>query len=66
MFLLAIGAGSGRLDETISRARAYRDAGADGIFAPGPLDTDALQRVGTMTGLAVRAMWLPGPRASPT
>ncbi|WP_371498503.1 isocitrate lyase/phosphoenolpyruvate mutase family protein [Kitasatospora sp. NBC_00374] len=35
VFLLGVGDPAGRLDEALTRARAYVEAGADGIFVPG-------------------------------
>lgn len=44
----------------IARGNAYREARADGLFIPGPLDTDALTTLARETGLKINAMWLPG------
>ncbi len=60
VFLFAVGDEEGRLDNVIDRAKAYAAAGADGIFAPGLLDLDALKSLSTTVDLAVNAMWLPG------
>lgn len=37
-YLRQVGEPGGRLDDTITRARAYLDAGASGIFVPGTVD----------------------------
>lgn len=37
--------GLGGLDDTIARLRAYRDAGADVLYAPGLVDLDEIARV---------------------
>ena len=37
--------GLGDLDDTIARLRAYRDAGAEVVYAPGLLDLDEIARV---------------------
>lgn len=34
--------GDGNVDETVARAHAYLDAGADGIFVPGVVDGDVI------------------------
>lgn len=60
VFLFAVGEESGRLEDVISRARGYREAGADGIFVPGLLDLDALKTLSEAVDLNVNAMWLPG------
>ena len=60
VFLFAVGEEPGRLDDVLARAAAYREAGADGIFAPGLLDPAALRRLADESGLKVNAMWLPG------
>ncbi|MDH6578752.1 isocitrate lyase/phosphoenolpyruvate mutase family protein [Kitasatospora sp. MAP5-34] len=42
LFLRALGDPAGRLDEAVSRARAFIAAGADGIFVPGVEDADTI------------------------
>jgi 2-methylisocitrate lyase-like PEP mutase family enzyme len=61
VFLFGIGEPGGRLAETISRAGAYADAGADGIFVPGVLDLDVLRTLVAEIPLPVNA--LTGPHA---
>ncbi|HXJ39472.1 MAG TPA: isocitrate lyase/phosphoenolpyruvate mutase family protein [Bryobacteraceae bacterium] len=39
VFLEQVGAAAGRFDETVARLNAYRDAGADSLFAPGVRDS---------------------------
>jgi 2-methylisocitrate lyase-like PEP mutase family enzyme len=41
-YLLAVGPESGRLRDTLDRAAAYIDAGADGIFVPGVTDPETV------------------------
>lgn len=60
VFLLAVGDEDGRIDDVIARGRAYKDAGANGLFIPGLLDLDALRTIAEATDLHVNAMWLPG------
>ncbi|MGW3073578.1 MULTISPECIES: isocitrate lyase/PEP mutase family protein [unclassified Kitasatospora] len=42
VFLRGIGAPEGRLDEAVRRLRAYVEAGADGVFAPGVSDPETI------------------------
>jgi len=42
VFLLGVGAPETRLEETVRRLAAYRDAGADCLFAPGVTDRDTI------------------------
>ncbi|MEU6195230.1 isocitrate lyase/phosphoenolpyruvate mutase family protein [Streptomyces sp. NPDC047061] len=63
VFLLAVGEEDGRLADVIARGNAYREAGADGLFVPGLLNTGALGTVARETGLKINAMWLPGAPA---
>jgi len=42
VFLAGIGAPEARLAETLDRAQRYLDAGADGIFVPGVVDTTTI------------------------
>jgi 2-methylisocitrate lyase-like PEP mutase family enzyme len=60
VYLFGVGAEEGRCDDVVSRARAYRAAGADGLFVPGLLDLDRLSRISQATDLPLNAMWLPG------
>ena len=48
------------LDETIIRARAYADAGADGFFAPGLMDIDMISELCAQVTLPVNIIALPG------
>src|SRR5699024_9005046 len=42
VFLAGIGAPERRLPETLARATRYVDAGADGIFVPGVVDSETI------------------------
>lgn len=54
--------GSDDLGDTIARLRAYRDAGADAVYAPGLRELDAIRRVVDEVGLPVNVLALPdGP-----
>ena len=48
------------LDDTVARLVAYRDAGADVLYAPVLPDTDAIARVVAETGLPVNVLLRPG------
>ena len=47
------------LDATVARLEAYRDAGADALFAPGLRDLESVARV-VAVGLPVNVLVLPG------
>ena len=50
------------LDDTIARLRAYRDAGADVVYAPGLSDVESIRRVVDEVGVPVNVLALPnGP-----
>jgi 2-methylisocitrate lyase-like PEP mutase family enzyme len=54
--------GLGDLDDTIARLVAYRDAGADCVYAPGLSTTDQIRSVCEAVGLPVNVLALPkGP-----
>jgi 2-methylisocitrate lyase-like PEP mutase family enzyme len=48
------------LDDTIARLVAYRDVGADCVYAPGLVDLDQIRRVVDETGTAVNVLLRPG------
>jgi len=53
------------LDDTISRLLAYRDAGADVVYAPGLKDLDQIRAVVEAVGIPVNVLALRGgPRVS--
>jgi 2-methylisocitrate lyase-like PEP mutase family enzyme len=53
------------LDDTLARLTAYRDAGADVVYAPGLADLDQIASVVRAVGLPVNVLALPhGPRVS--
>ena len=50
------------LEDTIARLSAYRDAGADAVYAPGLADLEQIARVVSSIGLPVNVLALPhGP-----
>ena len=44
-YLFGIGDPATRFDETVRRARIYKEAGADGIFVPGVTDAATIERL---------------------
>lgn len=56
VFLFGIGAPEGRLADVLARAKAYAEAGADGIFVPGLLDLEVLRELCEASPLPVNAM----------
>ena len=45
VYLMPIGAEATRLERTVERLRAYRDAGADCVFAPGVCDRGVIEKL---------------------
>jgi 2-methylisocitrate lyase-like PEP mutase family enzyme len=60
VYLFQIGAPEGRFDDTITRAKAYADAGANSLFVPGQLDLDVLRKLADASPLPINAMAGPG------
>lgn len=52
--------GSDDLDETITRLVAYRDAGADVVYAPGLVERAAIERVVAAVGCPTNVLLRPG------
>lgn len=52
--------GVGDLDDTIERLLAFRDAGADVVYAPHLTDLDQITRVVAAVGIPVNVLALPG------
>ena len=56
---------AGDLDDTIARLIAYRDAGADVVYAPGLADVDRIAALVEAVGVPVNVLALPsGPSIS--
>jgi 2-methylisocitrate lyase-like PEP mutase family enzyme len=51
--------GAGDLDDTIARLRAYRDAGAEVVYAPGLTSLDDIARLVEAVGVPVNVLALP-------
>ena len=60
VFLRQVGERAERLPETVRRARAYAEAGADGIFVPGVLDPAVLVELVGRIPLPVNVLAGPG------
>ncbi|MFJ3663751.1 isocitrate lyase/phosphoenolpyruvate mutase family protein [Streptomyces sp. NPDC090119] len=60
VYLFGIGEESGRQADVLTRAAAYAEAGADGLFVPGLLDLPALTDLAERSPLPVNAMAGPG------
>jgi 2-methylisocitrate lyase-like PEP mutase family enzyme len=55
-----VGAEQERLDETVRRLAAYRDAGASGVFVPGLSDLGGIAQVTSAVALPLNVLWQPG------
>jgi len=60
VFLLKVGEERGRLAEATARLRAYRDAGADCLFAPGVVDAATIRALVTGVGAPLNILATPG------
>ncbi|WP_232376700.1 isocitrate lyase/PEP mutase family protein [Amycolatopsis aidingensis] len=60
VYLFGIGAPEGRLDDVLTRASAYAEAGADCLFVPGLLDLEVLTALADEAPLPLNAMAMPG------
>jgi len=56
VYLRGLGSEAGRLAEVIARATRYREAGADGIFVPGLVDSATIRQVVEATPLPVNLL----------
>jgi len=59
VYLRGLAAEDKRVDETLARAALYRDAGTDGLFVPGLVDTDAIRAIAAGSGLPLNVMLRP-------
>jgi 2-methylisocitrate lyase-like PEP mutase family enzyme len=60
VYLRSVGEEGGRLAETIRRARAYGEAGADGVFVPGVIDAATIRRLRVEIPLPLNVMAMAG------
>ena len=58
-YWLGVGPPASRLADTITRLRAYRDAGASGVFVPGLADISAIATVTAQILLPLNVLWRP-------
>lgn len=64
VYLKGLAEGQAAYRETVARAERYRDAGADGVFVPGPSDEDLIGRLAGEIRLPLNIMgWLGVPKA---
>ncbi len=65
VYLSSLAPEPARVEETLARAKRYREAGADGIFVPGLADPADIKVVAAAIGLPLNVMAWPGlPAAS--
>jgi 2-methylisocitrate lyase-like PEP mutase family enzyme len=60
VYLRGLVGGEQRVEETLARAKRYRDAGADGLFVPGLADVEQIGEVVARAGLPLNLMASPG------
>jgi 2-methylisocitrate lyase-like PEP mutase family enzyme len=60
VYLRDLASGDAALRETISRAKRYEEAGADGFFAPGLSDIGAIKSIASATKLPLNILASPG------
>jgi 2-methylisocitrate lyase-like PEP mutase family enzyme len=65
MYLLQVGDPAGRYDETVRRLCAYRDAGADCVFAPGLRDPALIERLAADVRCPLNILAGPGSPSIP-
>jgi 2-methylisocitrate lyase-like PEP mutase family enzyme len=59
VYLRGLAAEDKRVDETLTRAALYRDAGTDGLFVPGLVDADAIRAIAASSGMPLNVMLRP-------
>lgn len=60
VFLRQFGPGGERFGDTVARALAYLDAGADGIFVPGVIDATTIEGLASAIDAPLNVMSVPG------
>lgn len=65
VYLAQVGAPETRYDETVRRALAFRDAGADCVFVPGLTDAETIARLVRDVKCPVNILAVPGAPAVP-
>jgi 2-methylisocitrate lyase-like PEP mutase family enzyme len=64
-YLYQIGAAEGRMDDTLTRAKAYMDAGASTIFVPGVIDVPTIQTLVKAIPAPLNILAGPGAPSAP-
>lgn len=65
VFLLGIGEKSTRFEHAVRRANAYRAAGADCLFVPGPADPDTIRKLAGAIDGPINVLARPGMPSAP-
>lgn len=65
VYLAQLAEGEAAFEETVRRAARYRDAGADGVFVPGPADEALIGRLAGAIALPLNVMGRPGVPPAP-
>lgn len=65
VYLLQVGDSAKRYEETVKRLRAYHDAGADCVFAPGVRDPQTIGRLVSDLACPVNILAVPGSPSIP-
>jgi 2-methylisocitrate lyase-like PEP mutase family enzyme len=60
VYLRGLAPAAGRVAEAVARAARYRDAGADGIFVPGVVETTEIREIATSVALPLNVLAWPG------
>ncbi|MDF3291647.1 isocitrate lyase/phosphoenolpyruvate mutase family protein [Streptomyces silvisoli] len=60
VYLSQVGEAEGRLGETLDRAAAYAEAGADSLFVPALLDLETLGKLADASPLPLNVLAMPG------
>jgi 2-methylisocitrate lyase-like PEP mutase family enzyme len=60
IYLMPIGPAETRFDRTVERLRAYRQAGADCLFAPGPRDGETIRKLVAALDGPLNILLMPG------
>ncbi len=59
VYLAGLAPESKRVEETLARAKRYRESGADGLFVPGVVDNDQIRAIATGAGLPLNVLARP-------
>lgn len=59
VYLRAIAPAERRIETVLERAARYREAGADGLFVPGLVETDAIRTIAAGVGIPLNVMLRP-------